>query len=38
MNDDIDFDPNKLENLVRSVAQGQCKKDQIAEFFFKSLG
>ncbi len=39
MNDcDIDFDPDELENLVRSVAQGQCKKDQIAEFLSKSLG
>jgi len=39
MNDcDIDFDPDELENLTRSVAQGQCKKDKIAEFLSKSLG
>lgn len=37
-NCEIDFDPDTLENLVRSVAQGLCKKENIATFLSKSLG
>lgn len=39
MNDcDIDFKENELEKLVRSVAEGKTKKDEIATFFSKGLG
>ncbi len=35
---EIDFNPDKPESLVRSVAKGQCKKEEIAIFLSKSLG
>ena len=39
MNDyPFDFNENKLEKLVRAVAEGKIKKPEIADFLSKSLG
>lgn len=39
MNDyEIDFDEEELEKMVRSVASGECKKDNIALFLSNSMG
>jgi death-on-curing protein len=33
-----DYKENELEKLVRSIAEGKAKKDQIALFLSKTLG